>query len=280
MKSVIFYFSTSTHPHFLASYYTYPLYAILTFIMKLIILGSGTCVPSLKRGAPGYLLEAEDWRVLVDCGSGTLLQLERAGRSYKDIDAVCITHMHPDHFADLMPLIHALLHTPKFKREKDLSIVAPGGFAAYYEKAIKSIIGEASDFDVNVFEIHEKMELGPFNIFAAKTVHSADSLAYRFEQAGKSAVFTGDADYDQALIELSTKVDILIADCSFPDTQKVKGHLTPKECGLIAKKSGAKKLLLSHLYPADASDSARVREAREFFDGKVVLAEDLMEMEI
>src|SRR4030066_2105550 len=104
--------------------------------MKLIILGSGTCVPSLKRSAPGYYLQAEDWQALVDCGSGTLLQLERAGKSYKDIDAVFITHGHPDHFADLMPLIHALLATPKFRREKDLYIVAPGGFIAYYEKAI------------------------------------------------------------------------------------------------------------------------------------------------
>jgi len=248
--------------------------------MKLIILGSGTCVPSLKRGAPGYLLEAEDWRVLIDCGSGTLLQLERAGKSYKDIDAVFITHMHPDHFADLMPLVHALLYTPKFKRKKDLSIVAPGGFVAYYEKAIKSIIGEPGDFHMNVFEIHEKLELGPFNIFAANTIHSADSRAYRFEQAGKSAVFTGDADYDQELIELSTKADLLIADCSFPCSQKAKGHLTPKECGLIAEKSGVKELILSHLYPADMPDSARVREAREFFNGKVVLAEDLMEIEI
>ena len=249
-------------------------------VMKLIVLGSGTCVPSLKRGAPGYLLEAENWRVLIDCGSGTLLQLERAGKSYKDIDVVFITHMHPDHFADLMPLIHALLYTPKFRRERDFYVVAPREFVAYYEKAIKSIIGEPRDFHLNVLEVHEKLELGPFKIFAANTVHSADSLAYRFEQAGKSAVFTGDADYDQELIELSTKADLLIADCSFPLAQKAKGHLTSKECGLIAKKSGAKKLLLSHLYPADTPDSSRVMEAEEFFDGKVVLAEDLMEMEI
>ena len=70
-------------------------------MMKLIVLGSGTCVPSLKRNAPGYYIEAEDYRILVDCGSGTLLQLERAGRNYKDLDAVFITHRHPDHFADL-----------------------------------------------------------------------------------------------------------------------------------------------------------------------------------
>ena len=70
--------------------------------MKLIVLGSGTCVPSLKRSAPAYYLEAEGKQILIDCGGGTLLQLEKIGKSYKDIDAVFITHTHPDHIADLM----------------------------------------------------------------------------------------------------------------------------------------------------------------------------------
>jgi ribonuclease BN (tRNA processing enzyme) len=248
--------------------------------MKLIILGSGTCVPSLKRSAPGYYLQAEDWQALVDCGSGTLLQLERAGKSYKDIDAVFITHRHPDHFADLMPLIHALLATPKFRREKDLYIVAPGGFIAYYEKAIAPIIGKPGDFSVQIIEIQDKLDVGPFNVFAVNTIHSADSVAYRFEQAGKSVVFTGDTDYDRGIIEISINADLLISDCSFPDSQKAKGHLSAKECGLVAKKAGAKKLVLSHLYPADTPDIARVGEAEEVFEGKVILAEDLMEIDI
>jgi ribonuclease BN (tRNA processing enzyme) len=248
--------------------------------MKLIILGSGTGVPSLKRNAPGYYLEAEGWQALVECGSGTLLQLERAGKSYKDIDAVFISHMHPDHFADLMPLIHALSYTPKFKRGKDLLIVAPAGFISYYEKAVASILGAPKDFSVQLTGTDYKLDIGPFTVFAEKTVHSPDSVAYRFEQGGKSVVFTGDADYDQVLIALSTKADLLIADCSFPDSQKAKGHLTSKECGLIAKKAGVKKLLLSHLYPADIPDIDRVKEARDVFNGKVLLAEDLMEMEV
>jgi ribonuclease BN (tRNA processing enzyme) len=248
--------------------------------MKLIILGSGTCIPSLKRNAPGYYLEAEECRILIDCGSGTLLQLEKAGRSYKDIDAVFITHRHPDHFADLMPLVHALLATPKFRREKALSIVAPKGFDKYYSQAVESVLGKPRDFPVQLIGIEDKFAVGPFHVFTVKTIHSTDSVAYRLEHKNKSVVFTGDADYDQGIISLSANADILVADCSFPDSQKAKGHLTAKECGLIAKKAGVKKLLLSHLYPSDVSDAGRVREAQEFFDRDVVLAEDLMEIEI
>jgi ribonuclease BN (tRNA processing enzyme) len=112
-------------------------------MMKLTVLGSGTCVPSLKRNAPGYLLEADGLQALVDCGSGILLQLEKAGRSYRDIDAVFITHRHPDHFADLIPLVQALLATPNYKREKDLFIIAPEGFRAYYNMTVSSLLSGA-----------------------------------------------------------------------------------------------------------------------------------------
>jgi ribonuclease BN (tRNA processing enzyme) len=249
-------------------------------IMKLTILGSGTCVPSLKRNASGYFLEDDAYRVLVDCGSGTLLQLEKAGKNYRDIDAVFITHSHPDHFADLMPLIHALLATPKFKREKSLTLFASGSFLEYFDKAVVSLLGGLHDFPITLFEIKDRFDSGPFQVLSARTLHSADSMAYRFECSKKSVVFTGDADYDQGIIELAKDADLLIADCSFPDALKAKGHLSAKECGLVAQKAGVKKLVLSHLYPADSPDIDRVYESRKVFNGEIVLSEDLMEFEI
>ncbi|MDO8283054.1 MAG: MBL fold metallo-hydrolase [Thermodesulfovibrionia bacterium] len=246
--------------------------------MKLIILGSGTCVPSLKRNAPGYFLEAEGRQILIDCGSGTLLQLERAGKSYKDIDAVFITHLHPDHFSDLMPLIHALIATPKFKREKELLIAGQEGFKEYYENAFIPIL-RRREF-IKLIEIKSELELEPVKIFSTETIHIGKSLAYRFESGGRSVVFTGDADYDQGLIDFSKDAGLLIADCSFPHSLKMKGHLSAKECGLVAQAAGVKRLILSHIYPSDVSDNERVKEAQDVFDGKVELAEDLMEVEI
>jgi len=249
-------------------------------MIKLTVLGSGTCVPSIKRNAPGYLLEAAEFRALVDCGSGTLLQLEKAGRSYREIDAVFITHRHPDHFADLIPLVQALLATPNYKREKDIFIIAPEGFREYYNMTVGSLLsGAILDF-IRIVEIHNKLDLGPFHVLTAKTVHSQDSIAYRFEHNGKTVVFTGDADYDQGIIDLSKGADLLIADCSFPDEMKTKGHLCSRECGLIAEKAGVKKLVLSHIYPDDSPDIERVTESGKTFGGEIILAEDLMELEI
>lgn len=248
--------------------------------MKLTILGSGTCVPSLLRNAPGYYLEAEGLQILVDCGGGTLLQLEKAGRSYKDIDAVFITHTHPDHFADLMPLVQALLATPNFKRTKELFVFGPKEFIEYYKTAIDSVLGKLTAFSVITVEVQDQFNFGPFSVVAAKTIHSPDSIAYRFEYNDKAIVFTGDADYDQGLISLAQDADLLIADCSFADSMKVKGHLSARECGLVAEKAGVRKLVLSHIYPSDSPENCRVSESREEFRGDIVLAEDLMEINL
>jgi ribonuclease BN (tRNA processing enzyme) len=248
--------------------------------MNLIILGSGTCVPSLKRNAPGYYLEVFDKKILIDCGNGTVLQLEKAGKSYKDIDAVFITHTHPDHISGLMPFIHALLATPGFKREKDLLIIGPRGLKKFYESCINHVMKIPKSFTINAIEIEDKLDLGYLHVFSKKTVHSENSIAYRFEDEEKSVVITGDCDYDEGIVEFSKDVDLLIIDCSFPDAMKVAGHLTPKECGLVAKKAKVKKLILSHLYPTSYTDSERLKECKVIFDGNVLLAEDLMEVNI
>lgn len=248
--------------------------------MKVIILGSGTCVPSLERNAPGYYLEVSGKHILVDCGSGTILQLEKAGKSYRDINAVFVTHIHPDHISDLMPFIHALVATPGYKRENDLLAVGPKDFKKFYESCISFVIKRPRTFIIELVEIEEKLDLGYLHVFSRKTVHSENSIAYRFEDGKKSVVFTGDCDYDEGIIELSRNADLLIADCSFPDSMKVAGHLTPKECGLIARKAKIKKLVLSHIYPAYYPDSQRLEECRYVFDGHVLLAEDLMEINV
>jgi ribonuclease BN (tRNA processing enzyme) len=249
-------------------------------MMKFIVLGSGTCVPSLKRNAPGYYLESGGTGVLLDCGSGTLLQLEKSGRSYRDIDAVCITHLHPDHFADLMPLIHALRATPGFTRKKDLTIIGPEGLGRYYDLSIASIMGHPKEFTIEIQEMEDSLVLEPFVITSMMTVHSERSLAYRFEEKGSTIVYTGDAAYDEGLIDISRGADLLVIDSSFPESMKVKNHLTSRECGLVAERAGVRKLLLSHLYPVDVSDEERLNECRKVYKGDVSLAEDLMEIDI
>jgi ribonuclease BN (tRNA processing enzyme) len=248
--------------------------------MKLIVLGSGTCVPSLTRNAPGYYLSVGAMHVLVDCGSGTLLQLERAGKSYRDIDAVFVTHTHPDHVSDIVPLLHALMATPGFERTKNLSIIGPDGIKNYVDHCVMSLLRKPKTFAVEVIEVDDTIDMGTFFVIAGRTVHADFSIAYRFESEGKAIVITGDCDYDDKLVDLARDADLILADCSYPDAMKVAGHMTPRECGLLAKNAAAKKLVLSHIYPAPSPDEERIAESNAVFDGDVILAEDLMEFDI
>ena len=248
--------------------------------MKLIVLGSGTCVPSLRRSAPGYFLEVSNRQVLVDCGNSILLQLERSGKGYKDIDAILITHTHPDHFSDLMAILHALMVTPGFTREESLSLFGPLGFKRVYERCIALVLPKPKTFHIEVKEAEQKMDLGYLHVLTAKTLHSENSIAYRFEGEGKSVVITGDCDYDERLIALSMNADLLVIDCSYPDALKVSGHLSSKECGIVARKAKVRKVLLSHIYPTHIPEDERVKECRAEYDGEVLLAEDLMEIPV
>ena len=99
--------------------------------MELIILGSGTGIPSLTRGSPAALVTAGDTSVLLDSGSGTLQRLLQAGMTYKDVDDILYSHIHPDHVADLVPLIFACKYKEE-PREKDLLILGGKGFRDYF----------------------------------------------------------------------------------------------------------------------------------------------------
>jgi ribonuclease BN (tRNA processing enzyme) len=247
--------------------------------MKLVILGSGTCVPSLNRSSPAYYIKGEGREVLLDCGGGTVLQLEKIGKSYKNIDALFITHTHPDHIAGLLPLIHAMVATPLFKREKIFTLAGPPGTMKFFKGHIVPFFGKVVTSFIQVREIEDKMDYPPFHILTTRTMHSSNSTAYRFEKSGHAIVFSGDADYDQGIVELAKDCDLLIADCAFPESMKKQGHMTPKECGLLARNAGAKKLLLSHLHALPVSDNDKLRECRKVFQGDVSIAEDLMEFD-
>ncbi len=248
--------------------------------MRLIVLGSGTCVPSVERNAPGYLLEIGGKSLLVDCGSGTLRQIERSGRSYKDIDCVFISHTHPDHVADLLPFLHALVSTPQFTRKKELLIVGPKGMEYYYNHCVSPVVRDPDEFRLTVREIEGPIDFDGFRADSAKTVHSFNSVAYRFTCGDKSVVITGDCDLDEGIVTLCRGADLLVIDCSFPDSLKVPGHLTPRECGTVAQQAGVKRVILSHIYPTGYPDDVRVLECRAVYGGEVELAFDLMEVDV
>ncbi|MGD9652960.1 MAG: MBL fold metallo-hydrolase [Candidatus Dadabacteria bacterium] len=247
--------------------------------MKIHILGSGTCVPNVRRGSSGYALELAKSKILLDCGSGTTWKLGKVGVDYLSVDHIFITHFHPDHTADLVPFLFATKypHPDRF-RDKPLYLWGPKGFTEFY-LSLKAVYGDWIAPDkLIVKEVNAKpMRIDDFVLTTGDTYHTYNSIAYRIESGGKSVVYSGDTGYTESLIDLAKDADLLVIECSFPDELKFKTHLTPTEVGRIASASGARKIVLTHLY-SDCDEIDVVSQIREYVDADVILAEDLMQI--
>jgi len=250
--------------------------------MELIILGSGTGVPSLKRGSPGLLIKACEQSILMDSGSGTLAKMLRAGVTYKEVDAVLYSHIHPDHCADLVPLIFACKYHED-PRTRDLLILGGRGFRDYFEK-LRGVYGnwiEPETFRIHIQEVAaDEAEIGGLQITTLPIEHTPESVGYRVTSStGRTVVYSGDTDYCPNIVELARGADLVILECSFPEGQKVKGHLTPTLAGRIAREAGCTRLVLTHLYPP--CDQSDIRgDCQAVFPGEVLLAEDMMRIAI
>jgi ribonuclease BN (tRNA processing enzyme) len=249
---------------------------------EFIILGSGTGIPSLRRGSPGQLIFSDDSIVLIDSGSGTLRRMLEVGISYQDVDLLLYTHTHPDHVADLIPILFASKYADS-PRQKNLICTGGPGFRHYFD-LLKKIYGswiDAHSYDLTAEEVSEKPLLyRDLQISSKKMTHLSGSVAYRIDfKNDKSITVSGDTGYCKNIIELANKTDLLVLECSFPDEKEVEGHLTPSLAGRIALESRCKKLLLTHLYPiCDQFDIQR--ECEQVYKGDIVIGEDLMRIEV
>lgn len=249
---------------------------------ELVILGSGTGVPSLRRASPGLLLFSQNERTVIDSGSGAMRNMLKAGVTYRDIDLLLYTHIHPDHTADLVPILFACKHG-ELPREKRLTCAGGPGFRRHFNK-LRRLYGswiEPATYPLTIKEVLSKpLYSGEMKVSSKSMAHLPGSVGYRIEWSdGRSVVISGDTGICENIVNLATGADLLVLECSFPDEKKVEGHLTPSLAGRIARESGCRRLLLTHLYPVcDQYDI--FHQCRQVYSGEIILGEDLMRIKI
>jgi ribonuclease BN (tRNA processing enzyme) len=117
-------------------------------------------------------------------------------------------------------------------------------------------------------------EFPEFTLQSTPVAHTSSSLGFRITLPnGKGLVFSGDSDYSASLVELAQKADILICECSFPEEEKVTGHLTPSLAGRIAREAGVGRLYLTHFYP-ECRGKDLIGPCNREYRGPIFLAED------
>lgn len=247
--------------------------------MKLTILGSGTCIPSINRGSSGYLLETGDKRILLDCGNGTTWKLEKAGINYLDIDYIFITHFHPDHTADLIPFLFATKYPHNKQRSKPLFLYGPKGLSRFYQNLTNLYGSWMQPDELEIYEIPEELNTDHFSVKTFKTVHTEKSIGYEILHNNKRVVYTGDTGYFERLCEISDKADIFIVECSVSNSEKNDRHLCPEEITNLLKNSSPKKTVLTHFYPS-MLDLNYEKIFKDIHNTEIIIAEDLMEIEV
>ncbi len=212
------------------------------------VLGSGSAVPYDKRVSASYLVEFKNIKILLDAGFCVVYRLADIGISLDEIDAIFMTHKHPDHFMGLIHFLFALRH-PIYKNDKLLKIYGFGGLKEYLSE-FEKILGKwiKPDREINIVE-DCKGNLKGFNYEIFPVLHTDESIGILLENSGKKILYTGDTEYSDNLFSEISEIDLLIADCAAEKDIKVKGHMNYEDVLRLGKKLKTKNLLFSHFYP-------------------------------
>lgn len=249
---------------------------------ELIILGSGTAVPTAERGAASYLLSIDQELILMDCGPGATRRLAQAGFSLNSLSRVLISHFHPDHICDLTAIIFGS-SIKGYQRTEPLEILGPVGLKAHYNK-LTDLWGRwivPNDFEL-IFREFETIsddeaiiDLSNYRILTRVMAHSYPAIGFRIETTSGTIVYSGDTDYCNNIVALCQDADLAVLECSTPNNEKIKGHLTPELAAKISSEAQVKHLILSHFYPS-CEGIDLIGQCRIYFAGQITLAKDFL----
>ncbi len=230
--------------------------------MRLTVLGNNGPFPSAGGACSGYLLQEEGVNILIDCGNGILSNLQKF-IPFEDLDAIILTHLHSDHMSDMMVLRYAIqIKTNRGLINKPTTVYAPSEPVEEYERLnIKGV------FDLKPISEDLELSFGKLNFRFKEMKHPVKCFGISVENGNKKFVFSGDTSWTENIVELSQNADLLMLDAGLLARDKTSNdvpHLTAGECGLVAKKANARKLLLTHFWP-DYDQKEVLEEAKKEF---------------
>lgn len=259
--------------------------------MRITVLGKSPSWQDAGGACSGYLVEEAGTCVLLDCGNGVFSKLRRF-RDYVDVDAVVISHLHADHFLDLIPYAYALTYAPRQQpvpvggwpgtaRPARPVLHAPRGAGQTFRRVVGSWGSE--DLVENAFELREyapgdTLEIGALAVRFQEVRHFLPTCAVELRRAaGGGGRFTYGADTAPTddLVRFADGTDLLMLEATLPRPERdgVRGHLTPAEAGEHGARARAGRLVLTHFSDELDERSAR-QEAERTFGGPVALAHE------
>ena len=214
--------------------------------MRLTVLGACGAWPEAGQACSGFLLEHDGFRLLVDLGYGVVPRLFQQVDAAA-VDAVFVSHGHPDHCADLNPLLRARamaadpppplpVYAPAGALDAVLALDRPGMLEPAYE----------------LRELTPSLRIGPFAAEVRMLPHWLPDAGIRLTVAGRTLAYTGDCGPDPGVVALARDADLLLAEATH--VEELPDGMPPllstaREVGAEAAAAGAGRLLLTHLWP-------------------------------
>jgi ribonuclease BN (tRNA processing enzyme) len=238
--------------------------------VELRVVGGCGAWPAAGQACSGYLLEHDGFRLLIDPGYAVLPRLLR-GMPADAVDAVLVSHRHPDHCADLNPLLRA--RALRDDPAPALPLFAlPGALDAVLALDRPGMLTDA--YELREFEAGDAFRIGPLAVQSAALPHSTPNAGVRITADGSAIAYTGDAGPDAALVDLARDADVLLAEASYVHEVPYdsRGTLSSaRDAGRQATAAGVGTLVLTHLLPG--TDGRRARAAaRAGFGGPIRVA--------
>ncbi len=250
--------------------------------MRMTVLGSSGTYPAAGRPASGYLVEWGGAVVWMDAGPGTFDAL--CGRTEPgELDAVIISHRHPDHCSDLFALFHYLAYGPGGR--VPVSVYVPAGLADHLAGFVGEEAGDGAFqqlFDFRTVGDGDEAALGGLTMRFASTAHSVPTIGVRVEAGGRSLAYSADTGPGGGVPGLAAAADVFLCEATYQEPRSRYSypyHLTAAQAGATARDAAARRLVLTHLPPAlDAATSAD--EAAAAYGGAVQVAAPGLEVEV
>ena len=243
--------------------------------MRLRILGAYAPYAPAEQACNGYLLEsAGHTRVMLDCGNGSFAKLQKYC-DFRCLNALIITHYHPDHYHDYHCIRHAIAGSIRDgSRQEPLLVVAPRAGEPWTEMSEWQGV-----FKLTAVEdyLEQSVSVGDLSLSFQKNIHSVPAFALSCSDGLQKFVYTSDTSWYEKLVEFAQGADLLLCEASQLnrdyEISMAKGHLTGGQAGYLAEQAGVKQLVLTHLWP-ELDFSLLAREAREVFNGEMTLAKE------
>jgi ribonuclease BN (tRNA processing enzyme) len=256
--------------------------------MRVTVLGKSPSWQDAAGACSGYLVQEGDFTLVLDCGNGVFSKL-RPLCDYVDVDAVMISHLHADHFLDLVPFSYALCYAPRQQpvpvagwpgtdhpARPDLYV--PSGATAMFRRLVGCWGNE--DLIENAFSVHEyaaqdQLRVGPLGVRFCEVPHFTATCAIELSSNGSRLTFSADCSPNQELVRFARDTDLLLIEGTLPRPERtgIRGHLTPREAGEHGEQANARRLVLTHYSDELDPEWARA-EVAQAYGGPVELAQE------